>query len=442
LKDQSPDDGRRHLLAKGQELLLAKRKALLLARERSDNSPLFSDPRHPPYPDQKSITRYQLPVLDQQLITAIAELPEHLGWGSAAQTAVLRAAARRHIHTQQQDNHDHSWGWARFRETRSSTGAVSRLSSAGTVSLAPSVGLAILREKKAPIARLWLLLRAIDKDGRGAITLDFAREAFTSQDSPLCFCGRRQLRNLLAAGAGTFWQFDEKRIWLRSTVRVAQTLGVTRLRGGDVAIPLPALTGGIAAVRANLYAAFHSGRATKPISRQTLARKSGVSPRTLRHYDQLSGVEKKNNYARGPKLGSKEAEDLAWQQGPASFVWRESQTGGNKKESRFLAWQLPNSYHGPHARLGRGRQKRQNKALADLLKKGTAGNSHSQKDDLNPRSDDIEPRYFADASAASRAFGRNETAVYWPDVKPSLWHCFWPQTNLAHMNHSSAVKGG
>jgi hypothetical protein len=430
------------MLVNGQALLLAKRKALLQARERSEISPLSSDPSHSPYPDQPAVTTEQPSEISHhswvQLAALVAGLPQHLGWGSAAQTAMLRAAAGRHIDTQQQASCAHSHWWAQLQESESSPEAAPRLSADGTVSLAPSLGLAILRQKQAPTARLWLLLRAIDKNGRGVITLNFAREAFTSQDSPLRFCGRRQLRNLLATGAGIFWQLDEKRIWLRSTARVSQSLKVSHFRGGDVAIPLPALTGGIAAVRANLYAAFHSGRAAKPISRQTLARKSGVSARTLRHYDQLSGVKKKKNYARGPQLGSKEAEDLAWQQGPASFVWRESQKGRSKKESRFLSWQLPNRYHGPHARLGRGRQKRQNKALADLLKKGTAGNGQSQKDDPNPRSDDLETRYFADARAASRAFGRHETAVYWPDVKPGLWHCFWPRTNSPQLR----TRGG
>ena len=58
-------------------------------------------------------------------------------------------------------------------------------------------------------------------------------------------CGRRQLRNLIASGSGLFWEVDDKRIWLRSAVRVAQALGISNFHGQEVAIPLSVLTGGI-----------------------------------------------------------------------------------------------------------------------------------------------------------------------------------------------------
>jgi hypothetical protein len=307
-----------------------------------------------------------------------------------------------------------------------------------SVALSPSLGLAILRKKKAAGARLWLLLRAIDNKGSGVVSQDRARSALTDEASPLRFCGRRQLRNLLTAGEGLFWQIDEGRIWLRSAIRVAHALGLDRFRGRDVAIPTSALTGGIGSVRANLFAAFHSGREGAPISRRTLAKESGVAPRTQRLYDRRSGVRKETNFACGPALNSAEAEDLAWFHGPAAFTWRDSRRGRGDNETRFLAWQLPNSYHGPFAQAGRGRRKRQNKALADLLHTGTAGNGRRPMDDLIPR-------YFADARAASRAFARENTAVdqaarqtaarlntavYWPSITKGMWHCLWQSASV------------
>jgi hypothetical protein len=351
----------------------------------------------------------------------VAGLPEHLGWGSAAQTVVLRAAAKRRNKSHQTDKKiDLTWleGLRPAIESAPPTQPISKkaqFSANATISLAPSLGLAILRKKQAACSRLWLLLRAVDTNGRGAISLDQARQTFTDKESTLHFCGQRQLRNLISAGTGLFWDFDGKQIWLRSAVRVARALGVSHFHGQEVAIPISALGGGIGAVRANLFASFHSGRNSKPIARQTLAKKSGIAPRTQRRYDRLSGVSKQANYALGPKLGSKEAQEQAWQQGPASFAWREARKGRDDQEVRFLAWQLPNSYHGPHARLGRGRQKRQNKALADLLNKGTAGNDHRLYDGLYSR-------YFADARAASRAYGRSSTAVYWPTIDRGTWH--------------------
>lgn len=425
---------------------MARRCALRLAREGNEEFPTSSDPSTPPYPGKN---RQQLTVNSQQptannlqatanfegrrtaglagLATVVTSLPDHLGWGSAAQTAVLRAAAkRRNKRHPTEKKSDISWleGLRPAIEPAPLiplTGKEAQFSADATISLAPSLGLAILRKKQAACSRLWLLLRAIDTNGRGAISLDQARQAFTDKESTLHFCGQRQLRNLITAGTGLFWDFDGKQIWLRSAVRVARALGVSQFRGQEVAIPVSALGGGIGAVRANLFASFHSGRNSKPIARQTLAKKSGVAPRTQRRYDRLSGVSKQTNYARGPKLGSKEAQEQAWQQGPASFAWREARKGRDDQEARFLAWQLPNSYHGPHARLGRGRQKRQNKALADLLNKGTAGNDHRHYDGLFPR-------YFADARAASRAYGRSSTAVYWPAIVRGTWH--WLPANV------------
>ena len=148
------------------------------------------------------------------------------------------------------------------------------------------------------------------------------------------------LRNLIAAGNELFWQVDGDQIWLRSAVRVAHCLGITRFRGQDVAIPVKALTGGIGKVRAHLFTAFHSGRDAAPVSRQTLARKSSIAPRTQRRYDRQSGVRKQANYADGPRVGSPEAKDLAWQHGPASFTWRDGKEDETKKMDGF--W--PGSY--------------------------------------------------------------------------------------------------
>ena len=438
MNDHTPADGRHRMLAEGQALLMARREELRLVRERSGEAPSFCDPVDG---NQLPVASKQFPVSSNQssghcslntdqLAEMVARLPNHLGWGSTAQTAILRAAAKRRSEPSREDGEHLSTEklWP-VEIAGTDTNQEGKPAAPDSVFLAPSLGLAILRHKLAAPARLWLLLRAVDIHGRGMISLETARNIFTDQASPLRFCGQRQLRNLLSAGSGTFWQTDEEHIWLRSPVRVAEALHIPYFRGKDVALPTAALSGGIAAVRANLYAAFHSGRGPKPISRQSLATKSGLAPRTQRHYDHISGVKKQANYARGAKVGSVAGEDQAWQQGPASFTWRESRKGVPARNGRILAWQLPNSYHGPHAQLGRGRQKRQNKALADLLNKGTAGNGQSLIDDLRPR-------YFADARAASRAFGRGESALYWPDIKPGLWHCLWPQPPCKQINHA------
>jgi hypothetical protein len=161
-------------------------------------------------------------------------------------------------------------------------------------------------------------------------------------------CGWRQLRNLLQDGEGLYWQRDEERIWLRSAAKVAYGLGVARLSGRPVALPLEVRINGIGRFRAELYAAFHSGRVkttpdgkeqVSPIARETLANLSGVGETMQRRYEeQLSevetAVEVQPNYAIGNKTSARELEDFRGRQGP--------------KGEQYVAWQLPNSYTGSH----------------------------------------------------------------------------------------------
>ena len=101
----------------------------------------------------------------------------------------------------------------------------------------------MLRSKTAAAGRVWLLLRHSDAAGRGRLATNEAARLLTSDGSPWRICGRRQLANLLRAGDGLYWQRDTDRDgaeWLRlgSAARVAAGLGVPRLGGSPVAVPL------------------------------------------------------------------------------------------------------------------------------------------------------------------------------------------------------------
>jgi hypothetical protein len=185
-----------------------------------------------------------------------AAMPPHLGWESAGVTAVLRRG--------EETVRSEKW------EARGSTATpgaatshfpllTSHLPSA--VKLYPDIGLAMLRRELTAPGRLWLLLRLLDREGEGRLRIVVVEEAITNPDSPHRLCGQRQLRNLLKAGEGLFWTRDREWLWLRSAAKVAYGLGATRLTGRPVALPLSVLLGGIGDFRAQLYAAFHSGRA-------------------------------------------------------------------------------------------------------------------------------------------------------------------------------------
>ena len=282
----------------------------------------------------------------------------------------------------------------------------------------PDIALAILRAKKAAAGRVWLLLRHADTTGRGAIDERAARRLLSGPDAPLRVCGRRQLANLLAAGDGLFWERAAGVIWLRSVVRVAAALGVARLGGAPVAVPVAALTGAIGRARAHLYASFHSGRQSVdlltgarrprgPIARATLTALSAAAPNSQRAYERRAGIGRRSAVAVGPLAGAVDEHEVAWRRGRALFHLRDRKGRLGRPGAVYLAWQLPNEYTGPHATLPRGRQKRLNRALADLFLDGMTGNGEQ------PAGVTGRPRRRFYGSAKPAALARHDGERYW-----------------------------
>ncbi|MBK7180927.1 MAG: hypothetical protein IPH82_27750 [Chloroflexi bacterium] len=207
---------------------------------------------------------------------------------------------------------------------------------------------------------MWLICRHLDREGR-ALRIDNIIQSLTTKSSAQYLCGKRQLRNLLRAGEGVYWTRDKERLWLRSAARVAAALGVERLTGQPVALPLSALLSGIGAFRAHLYAAFHSGRAksearrsTMPIARDTLAGLSGVGRTSQRSYEARVGIQPLANFAIGEAATERGQEERAWRQGQALFTLQDYDGQQGRQGKTYLAWQLPNSYTGQHALRPKG----------------------------------------------------------------------------------------
>ena len=271
----------------------------------------------------------------------------------------------------------------------------------------------MLRRKKAAAGRVWLLLRHADASGRGRVAVGEALRLLSGDGSPLRICGRRQLTNLLAAGEGLFWQRDRGRDgteWLRlhAAARVAAGLGVERLGGSPVAVPVGALTATIGQARAHLYAAFHSGRtshellsgerrARGPIARETLCKLSGASRNSQRNYERRAAVGRRSAIALGPRLTAVDEHEVAWQRGRALFHYRDTKGRYGRPGAVYLAWQLPNEYTGPHATLPRGGQKRLNRAITDLFHDGMTGNGDDNRRPMTDRRSGEEKRQGAQA---------------------------------------------
>jgi hypothetical protein len=301
----------------------------------------------------------------------------------------------------------------------------------------PDIALGMLRAKAAAAGRVWLLLRHFDAAGRGRIAAGDAIRLLTGDGSPARICGRRQLDNLLRAGDGLFWERDTARdgewLRLRSAARVAAGLGVTRLGGSPVAVPLSALTGTIGQARAHLYASFHSGRTRTdllsgekrprgPISRTALCKLSGAATNSQRNYERRARVGRRAAIALGPLAGAADEHETAWERGRAMFRLRDVRGRYGRPGAVYLAWQLPNEYTGPHDTLPRGRQKRLNRTLADLFHDGMTGNGKGiTNDELRMTNEEVVggegQRADSEGQGGSRSVGQWDSGT----VNGGLW---------------------
>ena len=237
---------------------------------------------------------------------------------------------------------------------------------------------AIHRRRLDGPGRVWLLLRYLDPAGEGRVPVKMARFVLSSTESELrCFSSKR-FQQLMRQGEGLFWERCKKRRWIyyRSEVKVAQALGLRRIGGWAVSIPILELTKPIKAVRALFYDAFHSGRGEGepvPITRRILRERGGVEAHTQRKYEKSRQIAPEANYAtlgRYSKPAWERAQHEAPEErvgGPAFlFIDYKGMLGKNreryKRRKKYRHWhhiyivrRIGNSYRGtlPLAKRGR-----------------------------------------------------------------------------------------
>lgn len=392
-------------------------------------------------------------------------LPAHLGWESENLSQALRRAQDRQEAQLRRARAQHP-DWllslrsagpqGEFPDIETGPPATSQKPCA--IKLYPDLALAMLRQEMEAAGRIWLLLRQIDEEGRGWVSIEQARNMLTKMDSALRVCGWRQLRNLLRQGQSVFWERDKQRIWLRSNVKVAVALDVSRLTGKPVDLPVSVLCSRIGEIRAHFYASFHSGRTKQdgesqvaaPIARSTLEEVTGVPPRTQREYEKRVGVDVQENYAIGEQKTQAALQEQAWERGRAIFTLIDRKGIHGRKNAEYVAWQLPNSYAGPHEQRARGRQRQLNRQLAGLRDKRDVGNdqvrdqddpcrrrvqTHRKVHTIHRTTEDDgfhARRYFENGGAAGKAYNRDPRSVhYWQGRhkvhKKAFWHALTEQ---------------
>ena len=279
--------------------------------------------------------------------------------------------------------------------------------SLGKVKVYPDISLKMVEAGMAAPGRIYWLLRYLDTDGQGWLLVDSVRDHLTRRGSKLKVCGWRRLRQILTQGENAFWRRDRVgRLWLLGAAQVAAKLAVSRLTGKPVEMPVKELLGGIQAVRAHFYACFHSGRTTdNPISREKLRALTGIPERTQLEYEKTAVVTKQRNFVIGETYTQPQTHERAWLHGRATFYFIDAKGHQGKAGREYIAWHLPNSYTGPHAKRCKGRQKKINRRLVDLVMKGMRGNGREQVDKV----------FWPHGAAAAAAYTRNQAHdAYWP----------------------------
>ncbi|MCL4267864.1 MAG: hypothetical protein KJ069_32155 [Anaerolineae bacterium] len=291
-----------------------------------------------------------------------------------------------------------------------------------TIKHYPTLGIAALQEEQAPIYRVWLLCRYLDKQGQGWLPVSDLRHRLTKKESKLRLFGYRRLRQILAQGHGRFWDWDKDRdrLWLYGAARLADNLEVYRITGTPVLVPVADVTKSIGDFKAHLYGAWHSGRTvTNPISRRVQSSITGIPERTQRHYCQVAPIRRQTNIVIGGKYNPEEVEKQAWQRGRATFQFTDYLGRQGRRGAIYIAWHLPSTYIGPHLQSSKGRLRKINRKLKDLVTNGARGNGGKK----------VEKLYFTNGANAGRALNRGQVQVaYWPLIavskKVNLWAVF------------------
>ena len=287
------------------------------------------------------------------------------------------------------------------------------------VKVHPSLARAMLASKRSAVGRLWLLLRAWDTAGRGCYTLDQVHGAFSIEGSAWHMADRRRVQQLIKQGAGLFWTLRDYRggrahgLQMIGADGVAAALGLDRLAGAPVEVPVTDLLGGIHKANAALFAAVATLQRTRrggprPVTRRTLADMTGAAASTQRTYSKTARIEARPNYVILPS-GDVDA--------PGTFVLLDHLGQQGRAGRSHLARQMPNTYVVPLAAASRGRLRKINRRLNLVL---------SEARGYWPEVD-YRRIYHDTATGAARAYGRNyHDDHYWPAGRTArgagLWH--------------------
>ena len=241
----------------------------------------------------------------KETAVSITDLPAHLGWGSTAVAQTLRYAKARKEKVPSDDMS------GVIRNAYCEKNHASRITyhvKKDSIPHHPSLGLAAMDQGEVPCYRVWLMCRYLDEMGRGAVNVTELKAQLTETESTNRMFSWKRLRQILYAGNGRFWHWNQEtnRLWLVGVVKLANTLNVQKLTGQRVQLPIKTVTSGIGQFKAHLYGAWHSGRTSdKPISREVQRQITHIPERTQRLYGRIANVKSTRNFAIGARFFSR-----------------------------------------------------------------------------------------------------------------------------------------
>ena len=264
----------------------------------------------------------------------------------------------------------------------------------------PSLLAAARRGGRVPHMRLYLLCKALDPNGSGYVDLDRVQLYYTLKDSPYKAFGPRRLRQILAAGAGVFWErHTDNGLWLKSPDKIAAPLDVDHIAGAPVALPVWPLLDSHKEAAAAFYAAWHAARGDdpNPVSRGTIRRVTGACKSSQIAYEVLADVQARRNIAIVGDATKEGMQSAAWRFG---HVFKFKDHAGKVDRRRrgwvYAAACIPSSYRSPYATLPKGRLRRINTSLHNLV---TMGRGKCEDDFLRI--------YHGDGAAAADSYNRD-----------------------------------
>jgi len=220
-----------------------------------------------------------------------------------------------------------------------------------SVKIHPSLAQAAMRQRVDREYRLWTLARALDAKGSGRVRIADLRELIEAEDLNGLAAG--SLRRLLRTGSPRFWQVGHGRLRLRGLGAVCKALGIPRLVGNPVIVPLVwART--LRGFRAAIYnCLFPQGNWSNPISRTVIEGIINRTAQSQRNYQKALGsaLKTKCNAAFAGAPGRR-GEEI-----PRGYYI--DRLGGELVMLR----RLPNSFKSGFARAPKGMQGRVNQRL-------------------------------------------------------------------------------